>query len=119
VTDLAVRVAARWIQAAYFKPGDIILYGKYKNHRGKVVGFGKDKWGNPTVEVEPIPKGRKQNKVFGLFKIWRADVKEKALAEQAKAQVGPVKVGGVEGLALRVARLFAQGAEAHDLKKFL
>lgn len=82
-SELAYRIASRWIQAAYFDLGTIVLYGKYKNHRGKVVAFGADRWGNPTVEVEPIPKGRKQNKIFGLFKIWRADVKEKALAEQA------------------------------------
>lgn len=79
---LAHRVAARYLMAAYFDVGAIVLYGKYKNKRGRIVGFGQDKWGNPTVEIEPIPKGRKQNKVFGLFKIWRADVKEKALAEQ-------------------------------------
>ena len=28
------------------------------------------------MEIEPIPKGRKQNKVVGLYKVWRADVKE-------------------------------------------
>ncbi len=61
----------------YFHIGDIVLMGKYKNARGKIIGFGEDKWSNPTVEIEPIPKGRKQNKVIGLFKIWRADVKEK------------------------------------------
>src|SRR5574338_509619 len=83
-----LRVASRHVQAAYFSVGDIVLMGKYKNKRGKIVSFGQDKWGNPTVEVEPIPKGRKQNKVFGLFKIWRADVKEKALAEQAAAAGG-------------------------------
>lgn len=80
---LVERVAARFKLATYFGVGSIVLYGKYKNHRGKIVGFGQDKWGNPTVEIEPIPKGRKQNKVLGLFRIWRADVKEKALAEQA------------------------------------
>jgi len=96
----AQRVAARFLQARdqYFELGDIVTYGKYKNHRGKIVNFGKDKWGNPTVEVEPIPKGRKQNKVFGLFKIWRADVKEKALAEQAAK----------EGLTARVIARFEQ-----------
>lgn len=67
---LAIRVTA------YFKVGDVVLMGKYKSMRGAIVGFGQDKWGNPTVEVEPTPKGRKQNKVIGLFKIWRADVKE-------------------------------------------
>jgi hypothetical protein len=84
---LITRVAARFlVKAGYMNVGDVVLYGKYKNHRGKIVGFGKDKWGNPTVEVEPVPKGRKQNKVFGLYKIWRADVKERALAEQAKQE---------------------------------
>ncbi len=63
----------------YFKVGDLVLMGKYKSSRGRIVGFGEDKWGNPTVEIEPIPKGRKQNKVIGLFKIWRADVKEAAM----------------------------------------
>lgn len=83
--DLIQRVASTFKASSYFSIGDMILYGKYKNHRGVVRGFGQDKWGNPTVEIEPIPKGRKQNKIFGLFRIWRADVKEKALAEQ-KAQ---------------------------------
>lgn len=85
------RVATRFLHAAYLNRGDIVLYGKYKNHRGKIVGFGKDKWGNPTVEIEPIPKGRKSNKVMGLFKMWRADVKEKALAEQAAAEAAAGK----------------------------
>lgn len=70
--------------ARYFKVGDLVLMGKYKSSRGRIVGFGEDKWGNPTVEIEPIPKGRKQNKVIGLFKIWRADVKAAAV-KKAKA----------------------------------
>ncbi len=68
---------------AYFKVGDVVLMGKYKNVRGTIVGFGQDKWGNPTVEIEPTPKGRKQNKVIGLFKMWRADVKEGVLKHAA------------------------------------
>ena len=84
--DLSTRIATRFLLAkGYFDIGTIVLYGKYKNHHGKIVGFSQDHWGNPQIEVEPIPKGRKQNKVIGLYKIWRADVKEKALAdEQAK-----------------------------------
>ena len=66
-------------ERAYFKIGDVVLMGKYKNKRGVVVHFDEDKWGNPTVEIEPVPKGRKQNKVLGLYKIWRADVKEGVL----------------------------------------
>ncbi|HEX7704413.1 MAG TPA: hypothetical protein VF403_26925 [Kofleriaceae bacterium] len=68
--------------ATYFKIGDVVLMGKYKNVRGAIVGFGQDKWGNPTVEIEPTPKGRKQNKIIGLYKIWRADVKEGVLMKQ-------------------------------------
>ena len=75
------RVAARFIRASYFSIGDLILYGRWKNHSGRVIGFGKDKWGNPTVTIEPIPLGRKRPKTFGLFKLWRADVKERAITE--------------------------------------
>ena len=77
---LASRVALRY--ASYFNVGDVVLIGKYKNGRGRIVNFGQDKWGNPTVEIEPIPKGRKQNKIIGLYKIWRADVKENVLKKQ-------------------------------------
>lgn len=48
---------------------DLVLYGKYKNKKGRVVGFGTDDKGQPTIEIEPIPKGRKQNKVLTLFKV--------------------------------------------------
>lgn len=87
---LAYRVAARYVAASYFKLNDFVYYGKYKNHVGRVIGFGKDKWGNPTIIIEPVPKGRKQNKEFGLFRIWRKDVKDnaKALLEQAAAEQG-------------------------------
>ena len=60
----------------YFKIGDEILMGKYKTSKGKIIGFGEDKWGNPTVEIEPIPKGRKKNKTIGLFKIWHSNIKK-------------------------------------------
>jgi hypothetical protein len=68
------------ISKGYFAIDDLIYYGKYKNHVGKIVGFGQDHHGNPTIEVEPIPKGRKQNKTIGLFKVWRKDVKDQSLA---------------------------------------
>ena len=89
-TESVRRVASRFAAArrAYLELGDIVLYGKYKNHRGILRAFGSDKWGNPTITIEPVPKGRKQDKVIGLFKVWRADVKEKTLAEQAKQHGG-------------------------------
>ncbi len=71
----ALQKAETLAVTTYFNVGDLVLIGKYKSARGQIVGFGEDKWGNPTVEIEAVPKGRKKNKVIGLFKIWRADVK--------------------------------------------
>jgi len=97
MNKLASKVAARHFLASYFSIGDVVLYGRWKNHRGKIVSFGQDKWGNPTVTVEPIPKGRKQPKTFNLFKMWKAEVKEKALAQQelAKQQTPVEAVTGI------------------------
>jgi hypothetical protein len=50
--------------------GDPVLYGRWKNHHGVIKSFGVDAKGNPTITVEPVPKGRKQDKVMGLFKVW-------------------------------------------------
>jgi len=90
----ALRVAARYLRAAYFNVGDLILYGKWKNHVGRITAFGSDQYGNPTVTIEPVPLGRKKPKTFGLFKIWRKDVKDKALAERAQ-QEAAAAAGGV------------------------
>lgn len=69
--------------AAYFEVGDFILYGKYKNKKGRIVRFTQDDKGNPQVEIEPVPKGRKQNKTMGLFKIWKQKDMEKAASNVA------------------------------------
>lgn len=92
------RVASRVIQSSYFQVGDSILYGRYKNHRGQITSFGVDKWGNPTVTISPIPLGRKKPKTFGLFRIWKAEVKEKALAElEAQQRAKGVIPSAAEG----------------------
>lgn len=94
---IAHRVARRHT-AAFFNVGDIILFGKYKNKKGKIVRFGKNDKGQPTVEIEPIPKGRKKNKTMGLMKIWSLTKKEEALAEKAMKEEKAKKA-----MALRVA----------------
>lgn len=72
-------IASRTFRAAlmrfggYFEPGDLVLYGKYKNKRGVVVSVGKDEKGNPFLEVEPVPKGRKKNKILRVLNVWQAD----------------------------------------------
>jgi len=68
---IAARVLARFAaQEAFFKPGDPILFGKYKNKRGIIVRVFEDEKGHPSIEVQPVPKGRKKNKIMGLYKIW-------------------------------------------------
>jgi len=52
--------------------GTEILYGKYKNKRGKIVGFKTGPKGDQIVVVEPVPKGRKQEKDLKLFTIRQA-----------------------------------------------
>lgn len=63
-------------EAAYsgiFKKGDHVLFGKYKNKKGKIVDVYLDDKGHPTIEIQPIPKGRKKNRVMGLYKVWKPD----------------------------------------------
>ena len=65
MSTLARKVAARYVVAkGYLNVNDVVLYGRWKNHKGRIVSFGSDKYGNPIMEVEPIPKGRKQNKIM-------------------------------------------------------
>lgn len=81
--SLSTRVAARYLMAkAYFDIGDVIYYGKYKNSKGVIVGFGRTDKGNPTAEVEPIPKGRKQNKIIQLFRFWHADLEKRGTTDR-------------------------------------
>lgn len=73
---------ARSVTAAYFNVGDDILYGRYKNKRGRVLRIYTDHRGVPTVEIEPVPKGRKSNVTMSLFKIWSEREMAKSKAEQ-------------------------------------
>ena len=69
--SVSIQKIAALHRAAEFSVGDTVLYGKYKNQRGKVIRFFDDERGIPSVEIEPVPKGRKQNKTLGLYRIWK------------------------------------------------
>jgi hypothetical protein len=72
-SDPAKRLARRFIaESSFFKPGDPVLFGKYKNKKGVVVKLFEDAAGHPLIEIEPVPKGRKKNVVMGLYKLWHA-----------------------------------------------
>lgn len=96
-TALAVKLARRF-KASFFNVGDIVLYGKYKNKKARILSFGQDAKGNPTVTLEPVPKGRKQNKTLTLFKIWKMPkpVEEKQAMTLARRIVARYKLSGVE-----------------------
>ena len=63
-------------RAAFFNIGDHILFGKYKNKKGVIVGFGLNEKGQPTVTIDPIPKGKRQSKTMNLFNIWKPVTKQ-------------------------------------------
>jgi len=69
-----LRVAANFLKTAgYFNPGDLVVFGKYKNKKAIIKSISVDDRGVPIVVLEPVPKGRKQDKTLGLFNIWHAD----------------------------------------------
>jgi hypothetical protein len=71
-------------EAAYsgiFKKGDQVLFGKYKNKKGKIIDIYLDDKGHATIEIEPMPKGRKKNVTMGLYKVWKPNEKFEELDE--------------------------------------
>ena len=72
---LSQKVAIRYLEAKGFNLdiGQPIWFGKYKNKAGIIKGFSTDKKGNPTIIVEPSPRGRKKNKTIQLFRVWKRD----------------------------------------------
>jgi len=80
-TSSSFRVASRH-RASYFNVGDVVRFGKYKNKSGKIVAAYLDEKGHPVVEIEPIPKGRKQNKVIQLYRIWHAPLEPKMASQR-------------------------------------
>lgn len=63
-------------QSAFFNIGDPILFGKYKNKKGVISGFGLNDKGQPTVTIDPVPKGKKKSKTMNLFNIWKPVTKK-------------------------------------------
>lgn len=85
---LVIREAA---YAGIFKKGDHVLWGKYKNKKGKIVDVYIDDKGHPTIDIEPVPKGRKKTVTMGLYKIWKPenDFNEETLKESTGPKRGP------------------------------
>jgi len=43
-------------RAGYLNVGDVVLYGKWKNARARILSFGVNEKGDPTIEAQPINK---------------------------------------------------------------
>jgi hypothetical protein len=71
--SLLIEESKKELPTNFFKIGDKILFGKYKNKKGTITGFGKDEKGNPTVKIKPIAKDgakKKKDQEIGLYRIW-------------------------------------------------
>jgi hypothetical protein len=79
-----MRIATRYQDSSgsYLDVGDIVLYGKFKNAKGKILSFGKNEKGDPTIEVQPVDADLKpkkgQPKTLTLLKV-RKLTKESAM----------------------------------------
>jgi len=105
MVELTEKVAWRYAHrkvGAFFNVGDIIFYGKYKNKKGRIVQFSQNEKGQPLVEIEPIPKGRKKNKVMGLFKIWSAMAIEQAQKKEASMDQVVTRVAARYAIAMGI-----------------
>ena len=82
-SSLAQRVATRFL-TANFKPGEYILYGKFKNKKGRLKRIFLDDRGIPYIEIEPYPNptGRKKNRVMGLYTVRKMKPEVAALMGQ-------------------------------------
>ena len=90
--DIALRYVAQRVAKTYtVNKGDLVWYGKYKNQRGEVKGFGMSDKGDPTITVEQLPPPsarkpkKKSPKTLNLFKIRprKEDEHDKARKEAA------------------------------------
>jgi hypothetical protein len=63
-------IESKDIDSGEFDVDDNVLFGKYKNKKGKIKKVFKDDKDHVTIEIEPTPKGRKKNVEMGLYKVW-------------------------------------------------
>lgn len=102
--------------ASYFSPGDLITFGKWQNKPGKIVRIFQDERGIPMIEIEPVPKGRKQNRTMGLYRIRHADP-AKRVASRWAARPIPIDRSKVNDLIERFRRNFEYLAKVADSTK--
>ena len=71
------RLAGSPRRADYFNVGDPVLYGKWQNKPGIIKEIKRNEKGFPAVVIEPVPKGRKDDKEIALFRIRKDKKRER------------------------------------------
>lgn len=91
----AGKVTGRWLVAGYLNIGDLILYGKFKNARGRITGFGKNEKGDPTVIIQPVDKDgnakKGQPKELVMLKVRKIEPEQKEATEDQQAAAKSVE----------------------------
>lgn len=74
--------------AGYLNVGDLIFYGKFKNALARVISFGVNEKGDPTVEAQPVNKdgSDKKGKPKTLVLLKVRKVKKAALSERVASR---------------------------------
>ncbi len=113
----ALKVARRYILSGYLNIGDPVFYGKWKNTEGRIIRFGKNEKGDPTIILQPIDKDGKPKKSKPkepvMLKVRKVEPeKKKAWTESSKG------LGVVENMSkLTATRVAARFLEALDVGK--
>jgi hypothetical protein len=78
--------------AGYLNVGDLIFYGKWKNARARILSFGVNEKGDPTVEAQPVDKDgndkKGKPKVLTLLKVRKIQADSLAHRVAARYLVG-------------------------------
>jgi len=96
------------VQITLPKVGDYVLFGRFKNKRGRVTKLWKDdKSGAVKIEISPIPRGRKKTRQMGLLNVRLMD--QTAIAEAKRLEIEESrKDKTAQLLVLKVAARFAR-----------
>lgn len=75
---------------SYLDIGDVVLYGKFKNAMGRIIAFGVNEKGDPTIDVQPVSKDGADRpggpKTITLLKVRKVEKKAMTSARQVVAR---------------------------------
>jgi len=81
--EISRRVAAKYLLSS-FQTGDIVFYGRGRDKTAVTIRVWADERGVPFIEVQPIPRGKKHNRVFSLYTVHKVTADEAVKAQAVK-----------------------------------